>query len=285
MAAADYYTSNTRPAYQQQNSGLQPPLGPQRASSQPTFSFQPPPQTGTPPHPQYPQPQHPPPPYQQIYSNNEPEPRVHFAPTPSPLGQQRPSPPHQSRPEPYAMNQPNYQASPAHQLAPYQQQYIPQNYKDQYQLQPQPQPQPQPQHRPYIPPRHAIGELVGQNGYVSDPERHRRKHRERSRRTSDNSRSTKADAFLGAAGGGLLGDLIFPGLGTVGGALVGWVGGKDYGKHRKWREDKRDRDQDRWERKYGSDRSRSHSQDRRRSSHERSERERRHSHDHRRNYD
>jgi len=173
------------------------------------------------------------------------------------------------------MNQPNYQASPAHHLAPYQQQYIPSNYKDQYHS--------QPQHRPYMPPRHSTGELIEHNGYSSDPERHRRKHRERSRRTSDNSRSTKADALIGAAGGGLIGDLIFPGLGTVGGALVGWVGGKDYGKHRKWREDKRDRDQERWERKYGSDRSRSHSHDRRKGSHERSER--RSSRDHRKDYD
>jgi len=72
--------------------------------------------------------------------------------------------------------------------------------------------------------------------------------------------------------------------------LVGWVGGKDYGKHRKWREDKRDRDQGRWERKYGgSDRSRSHSHDRekegrRRRSHDDRE-ERRGSHDRRKNYD
>jgi len=60
--------------------------------------------------------------------------------------------------------------------------------------------------------------------------------------------------------------LIFPGLGTVGGALVGWVGGKDYGRHRKWREEKRDREQEKWERKYqrhDDSRSRSRSQDER----------------------
>jgi len=32
--------------------------------------------------------------------------------------------------------------------------------------------------------------------------------------------------FLGASGGAVIGDLIFPGLGTLGGALLGGVGGK-----------------------------------------------------------
>ena len=70
-----------------------------------------------------------------------------------------------------------------------------------------------------------------------------------SRRKSD-SRSTIKDAFLGAAGGGLIGDLIFPGLGTIGGAAIGWLGGKDYGNHRKGREDKRADEQEKWEAKY-----------------------------------
>merc|ERR1711939_52466 len=105
-----------------------------------------------------------------------------------------------------------------------------------------------------------------QNPYVP-PEY--QSHKNRSRRISDNSRSTNADAFLGAAGGGLIGDLIFPGLGTIGGAVVGWVGGKDYGKHRKWREDKRDREQERWEKQFGDrSRSRSRSRGRRRRRHE-----------------
>jgi hypothetical protein len=78
---------------------------------------------------------------------------------------------------------------------------------------------------------------------------------------SDNSRSANADGFIGAAGGSIIGDLIFPGLGTVGGALVGFLGGKDYGKHRKWREERRDREQGRWEAKYGDERSRDGSRD------------------------
>lgn len=32
--------------------------------------------------------------------------------------------------------------------------------------------------------------------------------------------------FLGAGGGAIIGDAIFPGLGTVGGALLGAYGGK-----------------------------------------------------------
>jgi hypothetical protein len=33
------------------------------------------------------------------------------------------------------------------------------------------------------------------------------------------------DTFVGAGGGALIGDLIFPGLGTVGGAILGGLGG------------------------------------------------------------
>jgi len=253
MAAAEYYAPGARPPLEQQN-GLYPPPQPQRANSQPTFTYHPP-QQG------HPSPQHPaqhspypPPPYQTL--NHEQRPPVHFAPTPSPPGQHRPSFSNQVKPNPYSMNQFHQQGQ---QLAPYQQgPYISHGY-------PHPQqPYPPPPQRP-----NPAGDFGVGNGYSSDPERHRRKHKDRARRISDNSRSTNADGFLGAAGGSLIGDLIFPGLGTVGGALVGWVSGKDYGKHRKWREDKRDRDQERWERKYARSRSRSHSRDRRTSSRDR----------------
>jgi hypothetical protein len=40
------------------------------------------------------------------------------------------------------------------------------------------------------------------------------------------------NTFLGAGGGALIGDMIFPGLGTIGGALLGGVGGHEYGKSR-----------------------------------------------------
>lgn len=38
--------------------------------------------------------------------------------------------------------------------------------------------------------------------------------------------------FLGAGGGAILGDILFPGLGSLGGALIGGVGGHEYGKAR-----------------------------------------------------
>jgi hypothetical protein len=51
----------------------------------------------------------------------------------------------------------------------------------------------------------------------------RRKHVER-------KKSSGVNTFLGAGGGALIGDMIFPGLGTIGGALLGGVGGHEYGK-------------------------------------------------------
>jgi len=53
----------------------------------------------------------------------------------------------------------------------------------------------------------------------------RRKHVER-------KKSSGVNTFLGAGGGALIGDMIFPGLGTIGGALLGGVGGHEYGKSR-----------------------------------------------------
>lgn len=84
------------------------------------------------------------------------------------------------------------------------------------------------------------------------------------RSSKSTSRSKNADAFVGAAGGGLIGDLIFPGLGTLGGAAIGWLGGKDYGNHRKQREEKRHKEQRKWEDKFEPGRHhRSRSRDRR----------------------
>jgi uncharacterized protein YcfJ len=119
------------------------------------------------------------------------------------------------------------------------------------------------------------------SGYSSDPEPHRRRHKhdKKKRRISETSRSAKADGFIGAAGGGLIGDLIFPGLGTAAGALVGWIGGKDYGEHRKSREEQRNKIQEAWDRKYSS---RDHSHDERRKSRDHSSDGRRRSHDGRR---
>ena len=44
--------------------------------------------------------------------------------------------------------------------------------------------------------------------------------------------SSSVNTFLGAGGGALIGDMIFPGLGTLGGAVLGGVGGHEYRKSR-----------------------------------------------------
>jgi hypothetical protein len=61
-----------------------------------------------------------------------------------------------------------------------------------------------------------------------------RKHRHHSSRPTPPTRqkSGGVNTFLGAGGGAIIGDLIFPGLGTVGGAILGGVGGHEYGKKR-----------------------------------------------------
>ncbi|EHY60738.1 hypothetical protein ABEF92_007007 [Exophiala dermatitidis] len=266
MAAAEYFASGARPPYEQTNSLYPPPPGrPQRAHSQPGRTYPPPQPSHS--SPQLPPVHHvpyvsPPPPYQPLTTESKPSP--YLAPHQSSSAQQRPSISYQQRPDQYSMSLPNYQAWPP--STPQHGAMAPQPYPYQQQIYP-----------PYASrPSLSIRDAGIGDGYASDPEQRRRKHKSRSRRISDNSRSTNADGFIGAAGGGLLGDLLFPGLGTVGGALVGWVGGKDYGKHRKWREEKRDRDQERWERKFGRSHSRSRS---------RSRDERRDSHDRRKSYD
>ena len=40
------------------------------------------------------------------------------------------------------------------------------------------------------------------------------------------------NTFLGAGGGALVGDAIFPGLGTLGGLLIGGWSGHEYSKRR-----------------------------------------------------
>ncbi|KPI43326.1 uncharacterized protein AB675_7145 [Cyphellophora attinorum] len=232
MAAAEFYTGTFSPPPQQQN--YTPPQ-----------NVYPPQQSGAPP------------PYQ-TYNSSPQKPQVHFAPTPGPHGHNRPGssggqPPNPQYTPAYAQ-QPQYQ-QPGPYASPQPQQYAHNysqpNYPNSGQLQ------------PYAPQRHHSYDSAIASGYSSDPERHHRRHHKkhdsrsrsrsrsrdtnRPRRTSETSRSTNADGFIGAAGGGLIGDLIFPGLGTVGGALAGWLGGKKYGKERKGREDRRDKTQYDWE--------------------------------------
>jgi len=52
-----------------------------------------------------------------------------------------------------------------------------------------------------------------------------------SRGSSDRSRSDR-NTFLGAGGGAIVGDAIFPGLGTIGGLLLGGLGGHEYSRRR-----------------------------------------------------
>lgn len=227
-----------------------------------------------------------PPPYQ------EQKPGVHFAPSPVMMpqrhsfsGQQQPQnqwehPPQQGYGNPYPQQNMAMQPYQPQQQQPYG--TSPNSYGA-------PQQRPQylsPHMRPYANPNSSQYSLE-HGGYSSDPEPHRRKHSHRHRRDSGETRSTKsksssrstnADAFVGAAGGGLIGDLIFPGLGTVGGAALGWLGGKDYGHHRKGRETTRQKEQRKWEEKYGHrHRSGSRDYDSRDSSAHRSDRDRRHS--------
>ncbi|KAI7152968.1 hypothetical protein KC349_g8668 [Hortaea werneckii] len=71
----------------------------------------------------------------------------------------------------------------------------------------------------------------------------RRKHRphydarpqyyERPSQEQQRKKSNGVSTFLGAGGGAVLGDIIFPGLGTLGGAILGGVGGHEYGKQRR----------------------------------------------------
>lgn len=51
----------------------------------------------------------------------------------------------------------------------------------------------------------------------------------------EKKKGSSASTFLGAGGGALIGDMIFPGLGTLGGAILGGVGGHEYSKEKKSR--------------------------------------------------
>lgn len=230
MAAAEYFNQNVPMV--QSGPSYQPP------TSQPNQYTHQPQQTQ----------QAPPPPYQQQSG-------VHFAPQPVNLPQRHSF--SSSRPSQHNWNHSPNSHSPqngSNYLRPPQGygtplsagQYTPQ-HKPQYLT---------PHMRPYTNPNSSQYSLEN-SGYSSDPEPHRRKHKNRRRRESGesrsprpSSRSTNADAFIGAAGGGFIGDLIFPGLGTVGGAALGWLGGKDYGNHRKGREGRRAEEQRKWEEKH-----------------------------------
>ena len=60
----------------------------------------------------------------------------------------------------------------------------------------------------------------------SSRSRSRSRERRRRHQHKQKPRDKNMSTFLGASGGAVIGDLIFPGLGTLGGALLGGVGGK-----------------------------------------------------------
>ncbi|KAM0195814.1 hypothetical protein ACHAPC_000301 [Botrytis cinerea] len=62
--------------------------------------------------------------------------------------------------------------------------------------------------------------------------RHRHSHpHSRASKTRGRNSHKDRNTFFGAFGGGLIGDLIMPGLGTLGGAILGGVGGREAGRN------------------------------------------------------
>ena len=60
--------------------------------------------------------------------------------------------------------------------------------------------------------------------------------RDRPRRTGTHQKKHDSrDTFLGAGAGGILGDAIFPGLGTAAGLILGGLGGRKYAKDKRSR--------------------------------------------------
>ncbi len=58
---------------------------------------------------------------------------------------------------------------------------------------------------------------------------------------------TTKHTFLGAVGGSIIGDAIFPGLGTIGGLVLGGIGGHEAGRSRSARPPPRRKYKDKYE--------------------------------------
>lgn len=59
-------------------------------------------------------------------------------------------------------------------------------------------------------------------------------HRSRDGRTKTHQKKHEnRDTFLGAGAGGIIGDAIFPGLGTAAGLIIGGLGGRKYAKDKR----------------------------------------------------
>lgn len=96
--------------------------------------------------------------------------------------------------------------------------------------------QPQrPQNQPYSPqnphpPHQTSGRALSPNDYDRPHHHHHHHHHKHSEHKEKREHATR-DSLIGAAGGGLLGDLLLgPGVGTLGGAILGAIGGNHHGK-------------------------------------------------------
>lgn len=74
------------------------------------------------------------------------------------------------------------------------------------------------------------------NRSSSEPRQHRQHHHKRPV-SRDKPSHEKRDGILGAAGGGLIGDLILPGAGTLSGIIIGALKGRQHGKKKDDRDD------------------------------------------------
>ncbi|KAF2243405.1 hypothetical protein BU26DRAFT_117259 [Trematosphaeria pertusa] len=254
MAAKEYYYG-TAGAQQMQHQNRPQPYPPQ----QPQYPYQ-----QQPPQPDQPYPHTPPPSYspfppqqQQQVQSYSPQPQYQHQPQAYP-----------SQPQGYPSN-----AGPPYPQTPHS---GPQKYPSE---RPPPQNEHlgvpfQPQRSHSQPPRVRFAdkdeyaddsESTTDRSYTSESDSPRRRHRRRKHRHShsgsrdhdrDHDRDLERsrhrgsqradhkdrDTFLGAGAGGLVGDLIFPGLGTAAGLLLGGYGGRKHGKRRSRSQDLEDRE-------------------------------------------
>ncbi|KAK3678523.1 hypothetical protein LTR78_001820 [Recurvomyces mirabilis] len=247
MAAADYYNPGggnmpQAPAVQAPRPQQQYPYPPQQSNS--TLPY--PVSDAPPPYSQFSDHQRP---HSQPPPQNRPQPHVNFAPTNNyGPAETHAYPPDKQNHRPSAMhNVVHAQASPGQYGQPQQPPYRP----------PVPQPQsgyPFPNGLAPPPPTETQRRASGSSGYRpavtpyqgdydydsrsvsrdrgSSGRHHHHHHHDQSTQQKKKGKNS-VSTFLGAGGGALIGDLIFPGLGTIGGAVLGGVGGHEYGKQRR----------------------------------------------------
>ncbi|KAK4954347.1 hypothetical protein LTR10_007778 [Elasticomyces elasticus] len=246
MAAADYYNpggGGMPHATAQQAPRPQQPLRPLPQNMSPLpypISDAPPPYSAF--SEQRPQSQPPP--------HSRPQSHVDFAPTNNYPPAQHGYPPDKQGYRPSAMQSVYPPQQP--QYPPQQSQYPPQ--QPQYQPVQPPAPQqgyPYPNGKP-IPGLSTVGRRPSAVPYTDrdrdrdssrsrSRSRSRRRHHHHHREQPQPKKKSGVSTFLGAGGGAIIGDVIFPGLGTLGGALLGGVGGHEYAKKRSYSNPSRSR--------------------------------------------